>query len=120
VALEFHEPDTAEAQLPQRARGMQQIHMRGQLWRGDRARHRETVLKQRPVERFPVEGDKHGPLRNVCCQFLQQRIFFREIAHEELFDLQPSGIPPRNANEKRVRAGSACEARRFRIEKQPS
>jgi len=67
VALELHEPDAAQAQLPQCARRMQQIQMRRQLWRGDRARHRETVLEQRPVERFSVKCEKDRPLRNPLC-----------------------------------------------------
>ncbi|OLC99488.1 MAG: hypothetical protein AUH86_02260 [Acidobacteria bacterium 13_1_40CM_4_58_4] len=71
VAFEFHQPNRTQAQLPQRARGMQQIQMCGQLWRGDRARHRKTVLEQRPVERFPVKREKDRPLRNARRQFLE-------------------------------------------------
>jgi hypothetical protein len=66
---------------------MQQIEMRGQLWRGDRTRHRETALEQRPVERFSIKCDKHGPLHDPLCQFLEHRIFFCEIPHEQLLGL---------------------------------
>jgi len=45
VALQFHEPHGTEAQLPKRARGMQQVKMRCQLWHGDRARHREAAFE---------------------------------------------------------------------------
>jgi len=62
VALEFHQPHRTEAQFPQRARGMQQIKMRRESWRGDAARHCETILKQWPIERFSVEGNEHRPL----------------------------------------------------------
>jgi len=45
VALQFHEPHGTEAQLPKRARGMQQVKMRCKLWHGDRARHREAAFE---------------------------------------------------------------------------
>jgi len=41
---------------------MQQIEMRGQLRHSDGARHRETIFEQRPIKRFSVESDEHGPL----------------------------------------------------------
>jgi len=62
VAFEFHEPHRTEAESPQRARGMQQIQMCGQLRHSNGARHGETIFKQRPIERFSVEGNQHGPL----------------------------------------------------------
>jgi len=62
VAFEFHEPHRTEAEFPQCARGMQQIQMRRQLWYGDGTRHGETIFKQRPIERFSVEGNEHGPI----------------------------------------------------------
>jgi len=55
--LELHQPDAAKSQLPKRACGMQEVQVRGQLGCGDGARHRKTVFEQRPVKRFPVEGD---------------------------------------------------------------
>src|SRR5467141_5370240 len=54
VALEFHEPHRTEPQLPQRARGMQQIKMRRELRSRDGTRHRETIFEQRPIERFAI------------------------------------------------------------------
>jgi len=62
VAFEFHEPHRTKPQFPQRARGMQQIQMCRQLWYGDGTRHSETIFEQRPIERFSVEGNEHGPL----------------------------------------------------------
>jgi len=62
AAFEFYKPHGAEPEFPQRARGMQQIQMRRQLWHSDGARHRETALKERPIKRLSIEGDKHGPL----------------------------------------------------------
>jgi len=62
VAFEFHEPHRTEPQLPQRARGMQQIKVRRELRHRDGARHREAILEQRPIERFAIEGNEHGPL----------------------------------------------------------
>src|SRR5260370_18164637 len=62
VALELRQPHRTEAEPPQRARGMQQIKMRSEFWRSDAALHREAILKQLPIERFPVEGNEHRPL----------------------------------------------------------
>ena len=50
---------------------------------------------------------------------MQQRVFLGEVAHKELLDLQSTRIPPREANQKRVRAGAAREAGSFRIEEKP-
>jgi len=44
---------------------MQQIKMRREFWRRDGARHRETIFEQRPIERFAIEGNEHGPLGNT-------------------------------------------------------
>src|SRR6266478_987657 len=98
---------------------MQQIKMRRQPRHGDRSRHGEAVLKQRPVERFAVEGDQHGPLRNAPGDFVQNRMLLAEIAHEKLFDLQRAGVPPCQANQKRIRPRAARQPCRFRIEKKP-
>ncbi len=46
-------------------------------------------------------------------------MFFREVAHEKLLGLQSARIPPRQTNQKRVRAGPAGKARSFRIEEKP-
>ena len=77
---------------------MQQIEMRCQLWRLDRPRHREAILEQRPVERFAVKRHKHRTLREPRRQFMQNRMFFVKIAHEKLFDLQATRIPPGEPN----------------------
>jgi len=61
VAFEFHEPHRTEPQLPQRARGMQQIKVRRELRHCDGARHREAIFEQRPIERLAIEGDKRRP-----------------------------------------------------------
>ncbi len=62
AAFEFHEPHGAQPELPQRARRMQQVQMRRQLRHRDGARHCETILEQRPIERFSIEGNEHWPL----------------------------------------------------------
>ena len=93
--------------------------MRRQFWRGDGARHREAAFEQRPVERLAVEGHQHGPLGDARGKFMQQRMLFCKIAHEELLDLQSAGIPPGQTHEKRIRAGAAREPRRFRVQKKP-
>jgi len=46
-------------------------------------------------------------------------MFLGEVAHEELLDLQSTGVPPRESNEKCISAGAPSEARRFGVEKQP-
>ena len=94
--------------------------MRGQFGRGDRARHCKTVFEQRPVKRFPVKRNKHRPFRDAHRKFLEQRIFFGEIPHKELLDLQSPGIPPRQPDKKGVGTGSSRQAGCFRIEEQPS
>src|SRR5439155_6399371 len=40
-------------------------------------------------------------------------------AHKELLDLQPARIPPRETNQKSVRARASREASGFRIQKKP-
>src|SRR2546430_8791402 len=46
-------------------------------------------------------------------------MFFRKVAHKELLDLQPARIPPRETNQKSVRARASREASGFRIQKKP-
>src|SRR5690242_18290100 len=46
-------------------------------------------------------------------------MFFRKVAHKELLDPQSARIPPRQTNQKSVRAGASREASGFRIEKKP-
>src|SRR4029077_19555976 len=58
-------------------------------------------------------------LRDARGKFVEQGILLREVAHEELLDLQATGIPPRYANKERVRARAAREAGRFRVEEKP-
>ena len=44
VTLEFHQPHRSETKFPKRARRMQEIEMRRQLWHSDRARHRKSAF----------------------------------------------------------------------------
>ena len=106
-------------QLPQRPRRVQQIEMRGQRRHANRPRHREAILQQRPVKRFPIERDQHGTLRQARRQFLQQRVLLRKIAQEELLHLQAAGIPPRESHKKRVGARAAGQPGGFRIQEKP-
>jgi len=46
-------------------------------------------------------------------------MFFREVAHEKLLDLQSARIPPCQTNQECIRPGSACEAGCFRVEEKP-
>jgi len=46
-------------------------------------------------------------------------MFFSKVTHKKLLDLQTARIPPRQTNQKSVRAGAACEAGGFRIEEKP-
>src|SRR6266702_6861516 len=99
---------------------MQQVEMRGQARRGDGASHGEAIFEQRPIERFAVEGDEYGAVGNAGCEFVKQGMLFGKVTHKELLDLQSTGIPPRQADEKSVRAGAPGEARRFRVEEKRS
>ena len=66
VAFEFDQAHRAEAQLPERARRMQQVEVRGEFRRGDGAGHREAIFQQRPVEGFAVEGDQDRAARQCA------------------------------------------------------
>ena len=46
-------------------------------------------------------------------------MLFGVIAHEKLLDLEASGVPPREADQERVRARAAGQARGFGVEKKP-
>jgi len=65
VAFQFHEPHRTEPELPQHARGMQQIKVSGEFRRSDGARHGETIFEQRPIERFAIESNQHGSFDNT-------------------------------------------------------
>ena len=77
---------------------MQQIQMHGELGSGDGARHREAILEQRPVECLSIEGDEHGSFRQALREFVQDGMFLAEVAHQQLLDLQPAGVPPSQAD----------------------
>ena len=47
-------------------------------------------------------------------------MFFGEVAHEELLDLEAAGVPPSDADEEGVGAGAAREAGGFRVEEEPA
>ena len=98
---------------------MKKIQMRGGNARRNAARHSETSFQQRPIKTFPIECDEHAALGQPFIQRQQQRMFLAKIAHEKLLDLQAAGIPPREADEKRIRAGAADESGGFRIQKKP-
>ena len=46
-------------------------------------------------------------------------MFLGEVAHEELLDLQSTGVPPRESNEKCISTSASREAGRFSIQKEP-
>jgi len=46
-------------------------------------------------------------------------MFFRKIAHKELFDLQSARIPRRETNQESVCAGAARQAGGLRVEEKP-
>jgi len=46
-------------------------------------------------------------------------MLFGKVAHKELLDLQAAGVPPRQTNQKCVRAGATGEPGGFRIEEKP-
>src|SRR5262249_23633420 len=94
--------------------------MRGEAWNADRARRGEAVLEQGPIEGFAIKGNQHRPLRNTCGKSVENGMLLNEITHDELLDLNSSGVPPRDADEKCVRARAASNARGFGIQKQPS
>jgi len=46
-------------------------------------------------------------------------MFFREVAHKELLDLQSASIPPCQTNQECIRPGASREAGSFRVEEKP-
>src|SRR5580692_238498 len=93
--------------------------MRGQSGRGDSARHGEAAVKEWPVEGLAVESDENRTLRDARGEFVKQRILFRKIAHEELFDLKRAGVPPGKPDEKCVRSRPAGQTGSLCVEKEP-
>ena len=119
VALEFAEADGADAQAPEVARGVEEVEVGAGGGRGERASHAIAGLDQRPVERFAVKGDQDGALSHAFLKGEEDGVLVGVIAHEELLDLQAAGIPPSEADEKRIRAGAAREAGGFGVEEEP-
>ena len=119
MTFEILEAHGTKPQPPELARRMQQIQMQPGRECRDGSRHAIARLEQRPVKTFSVKCHKHGPFLHALGEFEQQRMFFIEIAHEELLDLQASRVPPRDANHERIRAGAAREAGRFRVQEEP-
>src|SRR5580698_8848885 len=93
--------------------------MRGQAWRGNRARHGEAAIQKRPVESLPVEGDENGALRDARGKFVKERILFRKVPHEKLFNLKRAGVPPGEADEKRVSSCAASQTGGLGVEEEP-
>jgi len=93
--------------------------MRAKVRRGNGARHCETIFEKGPIEGFAIEGDEYGAVGEARSEFVKERVLFGEIAHEELFDLQASAIPPGNTDEEWIGASAAGQARGFRVEKEP-
>ncbi len=119
VALEFDEAHGTEAQSPQGAGGMEQVEMRGELRDAYGAGHGEAIFKERPIEGFPVEGDKHRTLGDAGREFVKKGIFFVQVAEEKLFNLKAAGVPPAEPNEESVSAGAAGESGSFGVEEKP-
>ncbi len=92
---------TADLEFPDFTGRMQKIQMGMKARRRNPARHFEAAHQQGPIEAFSVKGYEHRPFAYPSRQFEQHRIFFTGIAHEELFDLNPAGIPPCQADKKR-------------------
>jgi len=119
VTLEFDQAHGAEAELPDRASRMEKVKMRSEPRSGDGTSHGEAAFEERPIERFSVEGDENGTLGDAGGQFVQQRVFVGEIAHEKLFDLKTAGVPPAETHQESIGAGAAGEAGGFGIEEEP-
>ena len=79
----------------------------GSQYRRSGSRHSITCLQQRPVERFAVEGYQHRTFRQPFRECRQQRALFTVFPHEQLLDFEAAAFPPRQADQKRIGAGSA-------------
>jgi hypothetical protein len=119
MAFEVLEAHRSEAQPPKLARGMQQIQMRFGSGGANCPRHAVACFEQRPIETLSIKRDENRPNGHALGEFQQQRMLLIEIAHEELLHLQAARIPPRNAHQKRIRAGASGEACCLRVQKQP-
>src|SRR6476660_9651062 len=98
---------------------MQQIEMRRKFWHGNGTRHREAAFQERPIKRLSIEGYQHRASGDAPGEFMKERMFFREITHQELLDLKTAGIPPGQAHEKCVGSRATCKPRRLGIEEEP-
>src|SRR3982074_257961 len=93
--------------------------MSGEPGSCDRSRHREAIFQQRPIERFPIKGDKNRAVGEAHGKLVEDRVLFMEVAHEELLDLQAAGIPPRKTDQECVGSSAARKTRSFGVEEQP-
>src|SRR2546425_7293249 len=93
--------------------------MRFRKMRLDAARHRIACFKQRPIKRFPIEGNQHVPRGHARGQLHQQRMLFAIVAHKKLLDLQSPGLPPGEADQKRVRSRATGQPGGFRVQEEP-
>src|SRR5580704_15545943 len=72
----------------------------------------------RPQTMFPKSacGMQQIEMRG---QFVKERILFRKVAHEELFDLKSPCVPPGEPDEKGVCSRAPCQTGGLCIEKEP-
>jgi hypothetical protein len=68
LSFEVGETYGTEAQFPEGAGWMEEIEVSGEFWCRDAARHREAAFKERPIERFAVESQKHRALCDAFCE----------------------------------------------------
>ena len=97
---------------------MQHVEVRHAVERARQPVIHEARLDQRRVKGPAVVSAERAVILQPRLHFRQQRALVLETRHQELADADRGAFDRRAADEKRLRAGTAKQAGRFKIEKQ--
>ncbi len=87
--------------------------MRGEGRSIEDTSHAEACVEQGPIEGFAIEGEEDGTGGDAAREEMEHGVFFAEIAHEILLDLEAACLPPGDADEEGIGAGTAGQAGGF-------
>ena len=107
-----------QPQLPQAAGGEQHVRVTGGDAVVPNAMHEKTVLEQRHVKGFPVEGAENRKPFHPGGQQVQHSFFVRVVAHEKLLYRKPGLGKIPTPHLKGYRAHAAGQSCGLRIQKQ--
>ena len=93
--------------------------MRQRLGKRRGPRHPVASFDQGPIETLSVKCNQDAPLAQPFRKREQNRSLLAMIAHEKLFHDERAVFPPGHADQERVRAAAARQARGLDVKKEP-